>query len=39
VKKTLLLLAAAILALSTITPAFADGGPFNPPGKTAVSLR
>lgn len=39
-KKTLMLLAVALLALSaTITPAFADGGPFIPPGKSATSLR
>lgn len=36
-KKTLFLLAVALLAVST-TPAFADGGPFIPPGKTAVSV-
>jgi len=39
VKKTLFLLAVALLAVSTITPAFADGGPFIPPGKTATSVR
>jgi len=38
VKKTLFLLALALLAVSTVTPAFADGGPFIPPGKTAASL-
>ena len=33
-KKTLLLLAATLFALSvTVTPLFADGSPFNPPGK------
>lgn len=37
-KKTLFLLALALLAVSTVTPAFADGGPFIPPGKTAASL-
>jgi len=38
VKKTLFLLALALLAASTITPAFADGGPFIPPGKKAIAL-
>ncbi len=39
-KKTLLLLAAALFALSvTVTPLMADGNPWTPPGKTANSLR
>lgn len=31
-KKTLFLLAAALIALSVAVPAFADGNPFDPPG-------
>ena len=34
-KKTLLWLAAALFALSPTAPAFADGNPLNPPGKTS----
>jgi hypothetical protein len=40
VKKTLLLLAAALFALSvSVPPVFADGTPWPPPGKIADSLR
>jgi hypothetical protein len=40
VKKTLLLLAAALFALSVAVPSvFADGTPWIPPGKIASSLR
>jgi len=35
VKKTLLLLAAVLTALSLTPPTFADGNPRNSPGKTA----
>lgn len=36
-KKTLLWLAAALFALSvTVPPVFADGNPWDPPGKTAT---
>ena len=33
-KKNLLWLACALFALSVAAPAFADGNPWNPPGKT-----
>jgi hypothetical protein len=38
VKKILLLLVGAIFALTMTVPAFADGNPWPPPGKTASSL-